>query len=176
MTSKRVDEQYIKMTETPVLKLIVILGVPTIISMLVTGIYNMVDTYYVGTLGNSASGATGVVFGLMAILQAFGFMFGHGSGSNISRKLGAKDVGSARTYAATSFYSSIFMGFLIAIVGLLFLNPMLKMFGSTDTILPYARIYAFFILLAAPAMTSSCVLNNILPNVAVKPLALAMGI
>ena len=83
--TKQIDSQYQRMTQTPVSKLILSLGLPTVISMLVTSIYNMADTYFVGTLGTSASGATGIVFGLMAILQAFGFMFGHGAGSNIAR-------------------------------------------------------------------------------------------
>ncbi len=157
-----VDAQYKKMTETPVAKLVLMLGIPTIISMLVTNIYNMADTYFVGTLGTSASGATGIVFGLMSVLQAFGFMFGHGAGSNISRKLGAHDIESAREYASTSFYGSILAGIIVLIVGLAFMNPMMYLFGSTETILPYARTYAFYILIAGPALTSSCVMNNIL--------------
>ena len=84
------------MTQTPVPKLVLRLAVPTTISMLVTSIYNMADTLFVSQLGTSVSGATGVVFALMAVINAFGFMFGHGAGSNISRKLGAHDVESAR--------------------------------------------------------------------------------
>lgn len=91
------EEQYRRMTETPVGRLIGSLAVPTIISMLVTNIYNMADTYFVSSISTSASGAIGIVFGIMAILQAFGFMFGHGAGSNISRQLGARNVESARS-------------------------------------------------------------------------------
>ena len=154
--------QYKKMTETPVSKLITSLAVPTIISMLVTSIYNMADTYFVGTIGTSASGATGIVFGLMAILQAFGFMFGHGAGTNIAAQLGRKNVRAAREYASTSFWSSILAGFVIMGIGIAFMDPLMRLMGSTDTILPYARIYAYCILIAGPAMTSSCVMNNIL--------------
>lgn len=154
--------QYKKMTETPVSKLIIMLGVPTTISMLVTSIYNMADTYFVGQIGTSASGAVGIVFGLMAIIQAFGFMFGHGAGSIISRKLGAGDVESASRFASTSFVCAAVTGIGIMVFGLLFLTPLLRLLGSTDTILPYARTYATYILLAAPFMTSSCVLNNVL--------------
>ena len=111
-------KQYEKMTETPVSKLIIMLGIPTTISMLVTNIYNMADTYFVGELGTSASGAVGVVFGLMAIIQAFGFMFGHGAGSIISRRLGAKDVESATRFASTSFVSALAAGGLITVLGL----------------------------------------------------------
>ena len=91
ITGTNVDKHYKFMTETPVGRLVIKLGIPTTISMLVTNIYNMADTYFVGTLGTSASGAVGIVFGLMAIIQAVGFMFGHGAGSIISRRLGAKD-------------------------------------------------------------------------------------
>ena len=161
-TKQQIDEQYIRMTQTPVSKLILTLGLPTVVSMLVTNIYNMADTYFVGSLGTSASGATGIVFGLMAILQAFGFMFGHGAGANIARKLGNHDVQSAKVYAATSFWSSIFIGLMIMLLGITFIDPFMRLLGSTNTILPYARIYAFYILIAAPAMTSGCVMNNIL--------------
>ena len=160
--SSKYNTQYDMMTKQPVESLILKLGLPTTISMLVTSIYNMADSYFVGDIGTSASGATGVVFGLMAILQAAGFMFGHGAGSVISRKLGAKDIEEARKYSSTSFYSSLTAGFLILIVGMLFLTPLMRLLGSTDTILPYAKIYATCILAAAPAMVSSCVMNNIL--------------
>lgn len=156
------NTQYRKMTETPVPKLILMLGIPTTISMLVTNIYNMADTYFVGKLGTSASGAVGIVFGLMAIIQAFGFMFGHGAGSIISRRLGAKDVESASRFASTSFFCSLAAGGLITVSGFLFLEPLVRLLGSTDTILPYAKTYAGFILAAAPFMAGSCVLNNIL--------------
>lgn len=154
--------QYQKMTQTPVSLLIVKLGVPTILSMLITSIYNMADTYFVGQLGTSASGAIGIVFGLMAILQAFGFMFGHGAGSILSRKLGEKDTDSASRFASTGFFLSLLFGLLIGIFGLLFITPLMYLLGSTATILPYAKQYATYILLAAPFMTGSCVLNNIL--------------
>lgn len=153
---------YEKMTQMPVQKLILSLSVPTTVSMLVTNIYNVADTYFVSSLGTSASGATGVVFALMAIIQAFGFMLGHGAGSNISRKLGARQVEEAHTFASTSLFLSIGCGLMIMILGLIFCNPLMRLLGSTDTILPYARDYAIFILIAAPAMAASCVMNNIL--------------
>lgn len=154
--------QYEKMTKTPVPKLVVSLGIPTTISMLVTNIYNMADTYFVSTLGTSASGATGVVFALMAIIQAFGFMLGHGAGSNISRQLGSRDVEDARRFASTSFFLSVLCGLLILILGFSFQDPLMRLLGSTESILPYARTYSSYILIAAPAMASSCVMNNIL--------------
>lgn len=164
MDSKKsaADLQYARMTETPVGKLIGSLAVPTVISMMISMIYNAADTYFVSKLSIAASGATGIVFTLMGIIQACGFTFGHGAGSNISRQLGAKDFDSAKRYSSTAFFSAFFTGLLITVLGLAFLEPFMKFIGSTDTILPYSKIYGKYILIAAPAMASSCVLNNIL--------------
>jgi putative MATE family efflux protein len=150
------------MTQEPVGRLVVTLGIPTTISMLVTNIYNMVDTMFVGKLGTSASGAVGIIFGFMSILQAFGFMFGQGAGSIISRRLGNKDTESASVVASTSFFSAMFMGALIGIIGLVFNTQIVMLMGSTDTILPYAKTYSTYIMIAAPFMTSTFTLNNIL--------------
>ncbi len=154
--------QYEKMTKTPIPKLILKLSVPTIISMLVTNIYNLVDTAFVGRLGNSASGAVGIVFGFMAIIQAFGFMFGQGSGSIISRFLGQQDKDKASIHASLGFLSSFCCGLLITLVGFIFLDDFVMLLGSTDTIAPYAKTYIKYILVAAPFMSSSLTLNNIL--------------
>ncbi len=154
--------QFKKMTEAPVGKLIISLGIPTTISMLITNIYNMADSFFVSKISLSAGGATSVVFGLMAILQAFGFMFGHGSGSYISRALGAKDNHNANIYASTGVLWGFLSGLIIQIIGLSFLAPLMRLLGSTDTILPYSKQYGLCILIAAPFMTTSCVLNNIL--------------
>ena len=163
MNERKADEAYYKkMTTWPVSKLVISLGIPTTISMLVTNIYNMADTYFVGKLGNSASGAVGIVFGLMAIIQAFGFMLGHGAGSIIARKLGEKDIKSAETYASVSFFTSLFLGTVLGITGLLLIDPLMYLLGSTDTILPYARDYGRCILLSMPVMMTSFVMNNIL--------------
>ena len=158
----RYTTQYDKMTKQPVGSLVIKLGIPTTLSMLVTNIYNMVDTMFVGKLGTSASGAVGIVFGFMSILQAFGFLFGQGAGSIISRRLGNKDEDSASVVASTAFFSSMFMGLLIGILGTVFNTKMVYLLGSTDTILPYAKTYSLFILAAAPFMTSTFTMNNIL--------------
>ena len=160
MKEKRNNLQ--KMTETPIPRLVVTLGIPAIISMFVTSIYNMADTYFVSIIGTSASGAVGVVFGLQAVMQAFGFMFGHGAGSIIARHLGAGDKEQATRTASTSFFMSIATGLIITILGLILINPVMRLFGATETILPYAREYGVFVLLGAPFITSSCVMNNIL--------------
>ena len=156
------DEHYEKMTKWPVSKLVITLGIPTTISMLVSNIYNMADTFFVSSLGNSASGAVGVVFGLMAIIQAFGFMFGHGAGSIIARKLGGRDEHSASVFATLSIAACLVVGALIGVLGLIFIEPLMKLLGSTDTILPYARGYGIYILIACPVTMTSFALNNIL--------------
>lgn len=162
ITQKTKMTQYEKMTETPIPKLIISLAVPTIISMMVTNLYNLADSYFVSQLGTSASGAIGIVFSLMAILQALGFMLGHGSGSIISRKLGAHDDESATKFASTSFFLAIAGGTILGLFCILFIKPLMRFLGSTETILPYAETYGIFILISAPAMVSGCVMNNIL--------------
>ena len=154
--------QYDKMTNTPIPKLILALSVPSIISMLITNIYNLVDTAFVGQLGTSASGAVGVVFGFMAILQAFGYMFGQGAGSILSRALGEKDQEKASIYASVGFFSSFLLGVLITVFGFLFLDDVVMLLGSTPTIAPYAKTYITYILISAPFMCSSLTLDNLL--------------
>ena len=155
------EEKYRKMTQPPVQKVILKLAVPCIISMLVTAFYNMADTFFVGMLDDtSASGAVGVAFSMMAIIQAVGFFFGHGSGNFISRCLGQKNYENAAKMAATGFFSAFFAGILICIAGSVFLKPLAYLLGSTDTILPYTMAYMQVILLGAPWMCASLVLNN----------------
>lgn len=162
MTEKAKMTQYEKMTTTPIPRLIATLSVPTIISMLVTNIYNLVDTAFVGRLGTSASGAVGIVFGFMAIIQAFGFMFGQGSGSIISRALGAKDTETASRTASTGCFGSFMCGAAITVIGFLYIDRIVIALGSTETIAPYAKTYISFILAAAPFMAMSFTMNNIL--------------
>lgn len=154
------EEKYIQMTTTPVPKLICSLAVPTIISMLITSFYNMADTFFVGKLDTQSTAAVGVVFSVMAIIQAVGFFFGHGSGNYISRKLGSKEFDDASAMAANGFFLSLLSGAVIAVLGVIFIDPLSVALGSTPTILPYARQYLRIILLGAPFMTSSLVLNN----------------
>lgn len=158
---ERQEQKFHQMTETPVSRLICRLALPCIISMLVTAFYNMADTFFVGMLkSNSATGAVGVVFSLMAIIQAVGFFFGHGSGNFISRELGRQNFEEASNMAATGFFSAIAAGALICVFGQLFLEPLATLLGSTPTILPYTKAYLRVILFGAPWMTSSLVLNN----------------
>ena len=154
--------QYKKMTETPTKKLVLQLGIPTIISMLITAIYNIADTFFVSQLGESASSAVGVVFSLMAVIQAVGFTFGMGAGSLISSKLGEKKNEEAQTIGSSSFYVAISLGLIIMILSLLFIKPLLVFLGATDTNYTYTYDYAIYIIFGFPVMVGSFVLNNIL--------------
>lgn len=156
------QKQFVRMTTEPIGKLLLSLSIPTIISMLVTNIYNLVDTAFVGTLGTSQSGATGIVFGYMAILQAIAFMCGQGAGSIMSRKLGEKNIKEATKYSSTGFLLSFSIGAVIAVLSWIFMTPLLKVLGSTETIAPYAKTYLFYIMLSAPFFTSSLTMNNLL--------------
>ena len=162
MATSKYDNQFQRMTEAPVAGLVMMLAVPTIITMLLTAIYNLVDTAFVGQIGTSASGAVGIVFGYMAILQAVGFMFGQGAGSIISILLGEQKNDDASRFASTGFFSALFIGVVIGILSLIFLDPLLVLLGSTPTILPFAHDYCFYIAIGAPFIIGSFVLNNIL--------------
>lgn len=150
------------MLEAPVSRVIPRLAIPTIISMLITSIYNMADTFFVSQLGTSASGAVGVIFSAMAIIQAVSFMMGMGTGTNVSQALGAGDEERARRYAAVGFFTAFGMGVVIAILGLSNIDPLLRFLGATETIAPYAKDYATYIFYAAPFMMCSFVMNNLL--------------
>ena len=160
--AKTQEEKYRQMTEMPVSKLIPGLAVPTIISMLISSVYNMADTFFVSQLGTSASGAVGVIFSAMAIIQAIGFGFGQGAGIFISQSLGNRNTEKAGEAAAASFFAVMIIGVFIGVVGNIFLNPLVMLLGATPTIAPYAEDYAMYILIASPFMMSSFVMNNIL--------------
>lgn len=156
----RHHDNYTFLTEGPIHKVVLTMAVPTIVSMLVTSLYNMADTFFVGQLDTQSTAAVGVVFSLMFLIQAFGFFFGHGSGSYISRELGARRHGNAEKMAATGFFCSFAFGCIILLIGELLLTPLSIALGSTPTILPYTKSYLGIILLGAPFLTSSLTLNN----------------
>ena len=159
------DKQEIKhekMTTTPIPRLVWSLAIPTIISMLISSIYNLTDTFFVGRLGTQSIAAVGIVISVMALIQAFGFFFGHGAGNFISRKLGSKETGAANQIGSIGFFLAFSFGIVFALVGIIFLEPLSLVLGSTPTILPYTKDYLRFILLAAPFMMSGLVLNNML--------------
>lgn len=153
-------KQYELMTKTKLQPLILKMAVPTIISMVVTSIYNIGDTFFVSRLGTSASGAVGVIMPLMAIIQAIGFTIGMGSGSVCSRLLGEKENDRAHRIASSAFAMSLLFGAVLMAVGLSALDTIVSLLGATETIKPYAEDYAKYILFGAPIMTGSYVLNN----------------
>ena len=156
----KAEQYYKKMTETPVSRLIVRLGIPTTISMLITGIYNLADTYFVGGLGESAQAATGILFTLQAIIQAVAFMLGHGSGTFVSKALADKNTKEATEYVSTAFLTGAVAGTVLTVAGLLALKPFMRLLGSTETILPYACDYGMWVLISCPFLICSLVLNN----------------
>ena len=162
MKNKIKKNQYDRMINTPIPKLIISLSIPTIISMMVTNIYNLADTAFIGTINTSASGAVGVVFGFMAILQAIGFTFGQGSGSIISRMLGAKNVDGASKVATTALFFSFTIAIVACVICGFLLDPLVMLLGSTKTIAPYAKTYITYILITGPFSCLSFTLNNIL--------------
>ena len=161
-TPKEHPDQRKKMLETPIPQLVTTLAIPTIISMMVTSIYNMADTFFVSQINTSASGAVGVVFSVMAIIQAVGFTVGMGSGSIVSRLLGQDERAEADRYASSAVLTALALGLLLAVLGLTNLDQLIWLLGSTDTIHPYAVDYARYILLGAPVMTLSFTMNNLL--------------
>ena len=159
----RDQAQYIKMTQTPIPKLVLSLAVPTVVSMLVTGVYNTADTYFVSLLDDtSATGAVSVVFSLMALIQAVSFTVGLGAGSWISRLLGQQKLEEANEVGSTGFVMAMCFGLFVACVSFFDTEPLIRLLGSTETILPYAKAYADYIMLGAPMLMGSFVLNNIL--------------
>lgn len=156
------EERYRQMMEEPVHTLIPRLAIPSIISMLVTAIYNMADTYFVSQLGTSPSAAVGVVFSLMAGIQAVAFMIGMGCGNEISRLLGQKEREEAERYVATGFFTELIAGALIAILGILFTEKLVYLLGSTETIAPYAASYTRYVLLGVPFFMAALGMNNML--------------
>jgi len=155
-------KQYNLMTKTPMVRLILRLSAPTIVSMMISSIYNMADTFFVSQLGTSASGAVGVVFPLTAVLQAVGFMIGSGAGSRISIYLGEGKSEEADKTASSALFASVLSGIVIALLFKLYLVPVLRFVGATETILPYAESYANYILIGFPVMCASFVLNHLL--------------
>ncbi len=135
---------------------------PTVIIQLISVIYNTADTYFVAAINTDSAAAVGVVFSLMAIIQAVGFGIGMGANSLISRCLGAKNTKKANIYGNTAVFSGILFGILLMIVGLWNIQDLMSLIGARKTVLPYAVSYGRYILIAAPFMCMSFVLNNII--------------
>lgn len=157
------EAQFIKMTETRIPKLITLLAIPTVIAMLVTALYNFADTAFVASLNNdSITAAVNVVFPLMTMIQAVGFMVGMGAGSIIARLLGKHLDTEASKTASNALFLTVLFGIVILIFGLIFIKPLMILLNASDTVLPYARDYAFYIIIASPIVMASFALNNFL--------------
>ena len=150
------------MLQTPVAKLILSLAAPTVASQLISIIYNTADTYFVSQISTSASAAVGVVFSLQSIIQAYGFGVAMGAGSLISLRLGEKKDRDANMYATSGFLAEFVGGLLMLVFGLLYLEPLIRALGATETMLPHACAYGRIILMGAPIMCGSFILNCIL--------------
>ena len=154
------EDRFTYLTTTPVPRLVTTLAIPTIISMLVTGIYNTADTYFVGRISTQATAAVGLVFSIMAIIQAFGFFCGHGSGNYIARLLGAGKNREAGEAASTGLAMAAIIGTLFAVLGIIFIRPLALLIGATPTTLQDTITYMRIILCGAPIMMCQFVINN----------------
>lgn len=166
------SQQFDKMVNTPIKKLVITLGIPTIISMLITAIYNIADTFFVSQLGKAVSGAVSVVFPLQAVIQAIGFTLGMGGGSVISSLLGQRKDKEAQEVGSSSFYLALALGLLVCVVSLVFMDPLLNLLGATENGFEHAKNYAKYIVIGAPIMTGSFVLNNLLRSEGKSKLAM----
>lgn len=159
------EERHKQMTTAPLKRLVIKMALPTVLSQIITVIYNTADGYFVSHIreaANSAAGAVGVAFSLMSIIQALGFGLGMGANTLISKAFGRKDDEIAHVYGSSAFFAALLTGLLITVFGLAFLAPIMRIMGASDTVLPYACDYSFIILLGAPVMCGSFVLNNVL--------------
>ena len=154
------DAKFIRMTTRPVGRLVTAMALPSIVSMLVTGIYNLADTFFIGQINTQSVAALGIVFSYMVLVQSVAIFFGQGSGNYISRALGRREVEDAEEMAAVGLISSVMTGLILAALSFLFMRPILTLLGSTPTILPYATDYFSYILLGAPFIMGTFTLNN----------------
>ena len=160
MKRKKYKDKYDKLANAPVKSLISSLAIPTILSMLVSAIYNMADSYFVGKINTQSVASVGIVFSIMTLLQAIGFFLGNGSGIMVSTLLGEKKKDDAQIYANVAFFSVIFVGIILAVIGLFFSNSIALLLGATKTTIEYASTYLKNILLGSPFILGSFVLNN----------------
>lgn len=158
--SAEAETHHKKMTQTSVVKLVIELGIPTTISMLITSLYNMVDTYFVGSAGTSAQGAISVLFTLQSIIQAVAYMLGHGSGTHVSKELADGDVKAASKYVSSAIFLGSAFGIVFLTFGLIFIAPFMRLLGATETILPYSKDYGMWVLISCPFLICSLILNN----------------
>ena len=160
LRAQQQDAKFVRMTTRPVGRLVTAMAVPSIVSMLVSGIYNLADTFFIGQIDTPSVAALGIVFSYMVLIQSVAIFFGQGSGNYISRALGRREIADAEEMAAVGLISSVLTGAILAALSFLFMRPILDLLGSTPTILPYATDYFSFILLGAPFIMGTFTLNN----------------
>ena len=153
-------EKYVRMTTRPVGSLVTKLAIPSIVSMLVSGIYNLADTFFIGQINTQSVAALGIVFSYMVLIQSVAIFFGQGSGNYISRALGRRETADAEEMAAVGLVSSVLTGIILAALSFILMRPILSLLGSTETIMPYARDYFRFILMGTPFIMGTFTLNN----------------
>ena len=154
------SDKYTFLTQAPVHRVIGAMAIPTIISMLLTSMYNLVDTFFVGKINTQSTAAVGVVFSVMFFIQAFSFFFGNGSGNYISRQLGAQNTKDAEVMASTGLFYTLVFSLIVMLLGWIFLEPISILLGSTPTILPYTRQYLGISLLGTPFIMGTFCINN----------------
>ena len=145
----------------PIPKALMALGVPIMIGMLINALYNLVDAYFVGGLGESPMGAISIVFPLGQVVVGLGLMFGNGAASYLSRLLGKGDKSTANKVASTALYGSVFVGAILIVLAIIFLEPILSLLGATDTIMPYALTYARIYVISCIFNVFNVTMNNI---------------
>ena len=155
-----IDDKYREMTELPVQRLVCRMAVPTIIAMVTTALYNVVDAAFIGRLSTEGTAGIGISFAYMTFIQALGFFFGHGSGNYMSRALGAKKVASASRVATVGFVTPFLVGVAAAAICLPNLSALSRLLGAPAEVVPYANDYLRYIVLATPFMMSALTLNN----------------
>ena len=154
------SDKYTFLTQAPVHRVIGAMAIPTIFSMLLTGMYNLVDTFFVGKINTQSTAAVGIVFSVMFFIQAFSFFFGNGSGNYISRQLGAQNTKDAEVMASTGLFYTLVFSLIVMLLGWIFLEPISILLGSTPTILPYTRQYLGISLLGTPFIMGTFCINN----------------
>ena len=154
------SDKYTFLTQAPVHRVIGVMAIPTIISMLLTSMYNLVDTFFVGKINTQSTAAVGIVFSVMFFIQAFSFFFGNGSGNYISRQLGAQNTKDAEVMASTGLFYTLVFSLIVMLLGWFFLEPISILLGSTPTILPYTRQYLGISLLGTPFIMGTFCINN----------------
>lgn len=154
------EDKYVEMTTQPVKLLVCKMAVPTIIAMVTTALYNVVDAAFVGRLSTEGTAGIGISFAYMTFIQALGFFFGHGSGNYISRALGAKHTSSASVVASVGFFTPFLIGLVAAAVCLPNLSALSRLLGAPDGVVPYANDYLRYIVAATPFMMSALTMNN----------------